>query len=210
MKIPEKKCYIRKGTLCMRLLYTIPVMLVFFGCSSGEKTKSSKVNYVFEGLVSQAKETGYPFVMNSTGDPVDANEMHEIKLAKYKAFLPAVSQNFLYKKCFVTDSIVCLIFMQPGDIYFPRMMVYNKSTGQKLDSLNLFQSGGIDPGYYRSNRMTLNKDRTLDYYDSTWQSQTDENSLPIAGTERITIIKKKIRISEEGHVVMIWEKNFVR
>ena len=185
-------------------------MFYFIGCTNETQPKSSKVNYVFRGLVEQAETATFPLILESTRELPKSKPLREITLHKYKPYLPLVSQNFLYKKCYEADSTICLLFVQPADVEFPRLYSYNKYTGEKIDSLDLYVNGGVDIGYYRMNKMVLNADRTLDYYDSTWQSQTDNVGKPLPGTERITIIKKSFSISNEGHIKTLYEKNFVR
>ncbi|HLP11972.1 MAG TPA: hypothetical protein VK177_08585 [Flavobacteriales bacterium] len=194
----------------MKWILYIAIGILFTQCGSEKQTKSSKLNHVFEGLLEQAETATLPLVLESTKELPKSKPLREITLNKYKPYLPIVNQNFLYKKCYENDSTICLIFSQPADVELPRLYSYNKFTGVKIDSLELYVNGGIDQGYFRMNRMVLNANRTLNFYDSTWQSQTDNNGNPLAGTERITIVKKNYVVSPKGNIKLLSEQSLVR
>jgi hypothetical protein len=194
----------------MKWIFPIVLLLFLMRCKGATETKSSKLNYVFQGLLDQAETATFPLVLESTKPLPKSTPLREITLRKYKPFLPATGQSFLYKKCYGNDSTICLIFLQPADVELPRLYSYNKITGQKIDSLDLYVNGGTDQGYFRMNRMTLTNNRLLNYYDSTWQSQTDNDGNPLPGTERIMIILKQFEITGEGHIKTLSEKNFVK
>ena len=99
---------------------------------------------------------------------------------------------------FESDDFISILGYHPSDISTPVLVTLDRE-GNEIETINLFGSVGQDIGYYESNHVTINSDRTITVIDSLLTRKVNEDrSDEIPGTDSLTVTVNKFRINEKG------------
>ncbi|GAB2525992.1 hypothetical protein [Rufibacter soli] len=105
-----------------------------------------------------------------------------------------------YRRLSVNKNVTALLVLFPTDEILPRLRTYSKE-GIILDEQDLkFATCGEEPGFSHREQFTIQKDFTIEHIDSTarWQSDAQDNELP--GTRKLTVTRKKFKITPKGDI----------
>jgi hypothetical protein len=103
-----------------------------------------------------------------------------------------------YGLLFRNDSIVMTVDIIVGDILVPVITTFNQS-GQKLDSLRLYQKAGWDLGLEADEFVTITSDKKIIITDSIrrWDLNAERDDI-IEGTERLTVDMVIYQVGSDG------------
>lgn len=178
----------------IRMKYlSLIVLLIIYSCKQ-DKPKES---------VTSVKETGSGITQSIT-----FNSDNDINLV-----LPEVGDSTVVKmiqqqlphlnligQLFETERIYVMLGFIANDTGSPLIVTTDK-TGKKLDSYLAYETAGGDMGYYSTNIVTINPDKTILFLDSTLTRQINETGTDeIPGTDSVFVKEKKYRITENGKI----------
>ncbi|MFL5728119.1 MAG: hypothetical protein ACJ75J_01415 [Cytophagaceae bacterium] len=156
----------------------------------------------FRKYVASLKTLSLPFTFSFEKEFPDYYAIGADSLERMRNYITEQS-GFPYRKVFETDSIFGIIFSIPSDVQYPYLVIYDKKNLFRIDSMGLYESAGVDDCFYEVNRMTLQKDFTMNFYDSTFTCETDERHKHIKGADKIKIVRKKYRIERSGKIKLL-------
>ncbi|WP_210463165.1 hypothetical protein [Rufibacter roseolus] len=108
-----------------------------------------------------------------------------------------------YRRLPINQDVTALLVLFPSDETVPRIRTYNQE-GTQLDEQDLkFNPCGEEPGFKHSEQFTIQKDFTIEHLDSTtrWQFDAAYNEVP--NTRKLTVTRKRFKISPQGDITEI-------
>jgi len=177
----------------MRTISTIG-LLILFSCGG----QSGSVNKDFAELRDKLPTIETPISFNSNGDiglgPADIADNKLLKNLKEQSYFS------VFGKIFESEDFITIIGYIPNDTGTPLLVTFDK-TGTQTSSWAAYGTAMGDMGRYTSNFVTIDRDRTIHFVDSTVtrkinQDGTDE----IPGTDSLTVTTKKYRLTDKGTI----------
>ncbi|RNI28768.1 hypothetical protein [Rufibacter latericius] len=105
-----------------------------------------------------------------------------------------------YRQISVNEDVTALLVLFPADETLPRIRTYNQE-GTQLDEQDLkTTSCGEEPGIKHSEQYTIQKDFTIEHLDSTTRWQVDAQYNEVPNTRKLTVTRKRYRISPTGDI----------
>jgi hypothetical protein len=108
-----------------------------------------------------------------------------------------------YRRLSINRNVTALLVLFPTDETLPRLRTFNQE-GRVLDEQDLkFNPCGMEPGYAHREQFTIQKDFTITHLDSTINWKFDAQYQEIPNTRKLTVTRKKFRISPAGTITEI-------
>jgi len=171
--------------------------LICVGCSV-QKTDESKD---FSELRDKLPQIQTPISFNS-----DRNfDLKSVDLPNNLILRTLKNKNYfsVFGKVFESTDFIAIIGYIPDDLGSPILVIINRE-GKEIDAFRPYQTAVYDIGYYRTNFVTINPDKTILFIDSLVTRKLNEdktNELP--GTDSLTVTKSKFRLTYKGKVEKI-------
>jgi hypothetical protein len=197
--------------------YLLLIWSLFINCSgenklsannqSGDSTKSNTVLVAKDTLTQ--KQDGFhnflslidiidlPVSFDSFNGISDIQPMNRIDNKLIEKFAPKNNIFNPYKRFITKDSVVAIIYTIPSSIAIPFIATY-KADGEYITGLQLFENGGQDFNFRRDNYVTINKDLTISFTDSTFTWEVDKENKKIEASKKIEVKTKKYFIESSG------------
>jgi hypothetical protein len=185
-----------KKTTTMKLL-TLFGLILFINCTGQIQDKNSD----FIELRDKLPLIVTPIVFNSNGE----TRINAVDLPNNKIIKELKNKNSFstFGKIFETEDFITIIGFIPNDSGTPLLITIDKD-GNELDSFVIYQTVGFDMGYYRSNFVTINADKSITLIDSLITRKINENrSGEIPDTDSLTVNKINYRITNKGKIEII-------
>jgi hypothetical protein len=181
----------RKIPTTMKLL-TLFGLILFINCTGQIQDKNSD----FIELRDKLPLISTPIVFNSNGDisikTVDLPNNKILEELKYKNSFSA------FGKIFEAKDFITIIGFIPNDSGTPLLITID-TEGNELATFVIYKTVGFDIGYYRSNFVTINEDKSIILIDSLVTRKIKEDrSEEIPGTDSLTVTKSKFNLTDKG------------
>lgn len=176
-----------------KIIFFLYFFLTFlFSCHKQENSEDK-----FSIFLSSIPDLKFPFITNSSEELRAAFYPDTI----YKDFIDD-SSNGIYGKIKVNDSIHGVIFLLPGDILFPLLVMYNAS-GEKIDELDLVHLPGGSDGYNAngSSYLVMNKNLEIQITDTVNSFERDSLTEIIEESRKTKVIIEKYHVNNYGKIV---------
>ncbi len=182
----------------MKLFSIFGLILLVFCCNNGQRQKEDSA---FSDLCENLPTITTPIVFNSNNDI----QLKSIDLPNNRVLneLNAKSGFSVFGKLFESKSFVTIVGYVPDDYGSP-ILVNVDNRGNIIELFSLYQSVGFDMGYYRSNFVTINSDKTISIVDSILTRQIlEDGSNEIPGSDSLVITKCRFKHSASGKIEKI-------
>jgi hypothetical protein len=182
----------------MKLFTLLGLILLVFSCNNGQRQKEKSA---FSDLCENLPIIRIPIVFNSNIDI----QLKPIDLPNNRILNELNDKNgfSVFGKVFESKSLVAIVGYVPDDYGSP-IMVTIDNKGNIIDSFSLYQSVSFDMGYYRSNFVTINSDKTISIVDSLIIRQIlEDGSNEIPGSDSLVITKSRFKHSASGKIEKI-------
>lgn len=173
---------------------TITGLLILFGCSG----QSSSVNKDFAELRDKLPTIETPISFNSNTDiglrPADLADNGLLKDLKERSYFS------VFGKIFESEDFITIIGYIPNDTGTPLLVTFDK-TGTRTSSYVAYETAMGDIGRYTSNFVTIDRDRTIHFIDSTVTRKINEDGTDeIPGTDSLIVTTRKYRLTDKGTI----------
>lgn len=177
------------------------ILILLFSCSRSQTEKSdqaiNKLNTDFYSLLEQLPKLKTPLTFRSDRQIKRDSLVDEKLVSKIQANYPSFNP---YGKVYQTDEFIAVIGLGAADILTPVLAIYNKK-GELIDSFSLYPTAGEDIGYHSINIVTLTANQEFYLSDSTVTRKIDKDGTKeIAGTDSVTLHKKRFQITVKGEI----------
>ena len=191
----------------MKLFYSL-FFLLFLSCAEGNKTGNSaqsKAN-LFKLFLQKFETTQLPYQFRLTD--VEPDKIDHLKSVDFNSidslFLPSKDIGKAFCKGILADTshFYALIFLYPGDSYYPVLITYSKN-GEIISEENLLANGcSPDCGLKRySINCKINPNFTIMSSDtSIWEYRCDSLGQPILNSAFTWIDTKVGKVDSEGKI----------
>jgi hypothetical protein len=172
--------------------------LIFLTYSCGQKQNE---NADFLELRENLPQIETPITFDSNSDialkSIDLPNNQILKGLKDRNYFSVLG------KVFETKDFITIVGYIPDDFGTPILVTLDKD-GNQIDSFSLYKTVGFDMGYYRSNFVTINSDKTIVLIDSLLTLEINEDRTDeILGTDSLTVTKNKFRLTDKGTIEII-------
>jgi hypothetical protein len=193
----------------MKLLtYTVFLFTVMlFSCAS-EKNKDNNNGVTFNSYLKCLPKITLPYTFNTSDFRTDLDNINLDK--DYSEFIPSGNMYAPYGIYFTNDSITGIIYTIQASVSIPCLITHNTQTGKTIGDLLLWENSGFDPAEEKVNIMTINKDLTMAYFDSTYSTELDKDMDVIPGSEKIIVLRKEYKVDEKGKIILLHEEKAVK
>jgi hypothetical protein len=173
---------------------TILGLLILFGCSG----QSSSVNKDFAELRDKLPTIETPISFNSNSHiglgPADLADNGLLKELKERSYFS------VFGKIFESEDFITIIGYIPNDTGTPLLITFDK-TGTQTSSYAAYETAMGDMGRYTSNFVTIDRDRTIHFIDSTVTRKINEDGTDeIPGTDSLIVTTRKYRLADKGTI----------
>ncbi|HCS20805.1 MAG TPA: hypothetical protein DIW47_09640 [Bacteroidetes bacterium] len=176
----------------MKFLLLILTFTFGVGCKEPKAKSVPDSNSAFDKLVSI--ETPLTFNSNRANHYQTVEFQDTVLLKKLSPDYPL----FLYGKIPFHSNFTTLIGYRADDQATPILFTFDKQ-GKLIHSHLLYETVVGDMGIYTSNHVIIDSERNIHFTDSTITRKLNEDeSDEIPGTDSLSVINKKYRISDEG------------
>ena len=175
-------------------LFTLFGLILFINCTGQIQDKNSD----FIELRDKLPIIVTPIVFNSNGDiRIKAVDLPNNKILKE---LKNKNSFSTFGKLFETKDFIAIIGYIPSDSGTPLLITIDND-GNELDSFVIYQTVGYDMGYYCSNFVTINADKSITLIDSLVTRKINEDgSDEIPETDSLTVTKSKFYLTDKGKI----------
>ncbi|WP_227626100.1 hypothetical protein, partial [Geofilum rubicundum] len=181
----------------MKLITLFGLILLVFSCNGQRQNEDSSFSDLCENLPTITT----PIVFNSNIDI----QLKSVDLPKNRILneLNDKSGFSVFGKIFESKSLVTIVGYVPDDYGSP-IVVTIDNKGNIIDSFSLYQSVGFDMGYYRSNFVTINSDKTISIVDSLITRKIlEDGSNEIPDSDSLAVTKSRFKHAASGKIEKI-------